>query len=674
MMTISETLAKIGESYAAGLFLCESRSLYYRHCAGYAAYFDAFKLPEYHGEPLYPCGGQWLWTDVLTHPEYAMTYTYSGAMLRDRFAERRASDPAAACITDADMENAIAAMDAFWAENGFPGGWLHGCPNYHRVINEGLASYRARALATKGDADFRDGTVLLLDAIERLLARIHVYLCDIGAPAALCDAIARVPLYPARTYYEGLVSWNMVYYLDGCDNLGCIDRGLAHLYDGTDLTHVIAQLFENVNQTERWSCTLGPDYNEITAQALRAIKGKRRPLLELRTTPEMPEELWQIASDMLCSGATNPSFYNDRGIHDMIAYHLPQIPDDELALFCGCGCTETNLEGLTRAGGTDDDLNLLLLLEQYMKAHLTTVSSFEEFYEGLIAHTCNATNRMLDGLSARYHYMAEHLPNPMRSILTDDCIDKGLDYNAGGARYTWTMNADAGLINVIDSLWAIKTLVFDEKRYTAEEFLSNLAKEDDAFIAILKACPCFGLDDPNVDALAKDYTTRIYSVYKNRPKDDFIDAFTLTEHQFMRYEPDGRAVGPTPDGRRAGEPTCDSVAALRGKAKKGPTAMLSSAAGLPQHLAMGMTVLNLTISKRVAENPAMLRALIDGYFEKGGLQVQVTVTSPEELLDALAHPDRHADMIVRVGGYSEYFGRLSPALQKAVVERDVHNL
>ena len=148
----------------------------------------------------------------------------------------------------------------------------------------------------------------------------------------------------------------------------------------------------------------------------------------------------------------------------------------------------------------------------------------------------------------------------------------------------------------------------------------------------------------------------------------------MTEHQFSRYEGAGRVVGPTPDGRHAGDPTCDSVAALRGKAKKGPTAMLSSAARLPQHLAMGMTVLNLTVAKRVVQNPVLLRALVEGYFDRGGLQVQVTVTSAEELQDALLHPEKHNDLIVRVGGYSEYFNRLSPALKTAVLERNIHDI
>ncbi|MBQ9717894.1 MAG: formate C-acetyltransferase/glycerol dehydratase family glycyl radical enzyme, partial [Clostridia bacterium] len=135
---------------------------------------------------------------------------------------------------------------------------------------------------------------------------------------------------------------------------------------------------------------------------------------------------------------------------------------------------------------------------------------------------------------------------------------------------------------------------------------------------------------------------------------------------------EGQRVGPTPDGRKKGEPTCDSIAAIRGKATEGPTAMLKSAAKLPQNLADGISVLNLTLSKSFVGDA--LRALVDSYFALGGIQVQVTCTSAEELQDALETPDKHRDLIVRVGGYSDYFVNLSPALRKTVVERNIHEL
>ena len=665
-MTCYEVFQKIGEVYAAELFLHEDRSLFYRHCAAQAAWFDAMQPVAYNGESLYPCGSAYLHSDCAVVSHYAKTYEYNDARMTEKLS--------ASGLPDEDCARALDAIRSYWDKHHFPVGWLHGAPNYHRIIKEGLSSYRTRAYQTAGDDDFRDGVILVLDAMERYVGRSAAYLRSVGASESLCRAMERVPFLPAETYYEGLVAWNLIFYLDGCDNLGCLDRGLAHLYRGEDLTDVIGQLFANIDAVGMWSCTLGPDYNEITKQALYAIRGRRRPLLELRTTPEMPEELWKIAGEMLTSGATNPSFYNDRGIHDMMAEYLPKIAEEDLPLFCGCGCTETNLEGLTRAGGTDDDLNLAKLFEEYLHERLTSCETFDAFYTGLCKTVRDRTNAMLDRLRDAYFYCAEHLPAPVRTIFIDDCIDRGLDYHAGGPRYTWTMNSNSGLINVIDSLAAVRKLIYEEHRYTAEEFLSLLSAEDPALYTQLAACPCFGVDDAETDALATDFATHVYSVYKDRGSEGFIDAFTLTEHQFSRYEWAGRVVGPTPDGRHRGDPTCDSVAALRGKAKKGPTAMLTSAARLPQKLAMGMTVLNLTVAKRVVENPVLLRALVEGYFEQGGLQIQVTATSAEELQDAMEHPEAHDDLIVRVGGYSEYFNRLSPALKAAVLERNIHEV
>lgn len=667
MMTLSECFRLLGEPYAAGLFSCEERSLFYRHCAAQAEWFDTRYPVEYRGESLYPCGAAFLASDCAVVSHYAKTYEYHDQRMTEKLAS--------SALCETDRERVHTAIRDYWDAHHFPVGWLHGAPNYHRIIKEGLSSYRDRARQRKAnDHDFYEGVILLLDAMERYVSRCAEYLISVGAPKELCDAVSRVPFQPAETYYEGLVAWNLIFYLDGCDNLGCLDRGLAHLYRSEDLTDVIGQLFANIDAVGMWSCTLGPDYNEITKQALYAIRGRRRPLLELRTTPEMPEELWKISGEMLLSGASNPSFYNDRGIHDMMADYLPKIAEEDLPLFCGCGCTETNLEGLTRAGGTDDDINLARIFEQYLHKNLAVYETFDDFYTGLCKTMRSEISAMLDRLTDAYLYCAKNLPHPIRTLFTDDCIDRGKDYHAGGPRYTWTMNSNSGLINVIDSLAAVKKLVYEERRYTPEEFLSLLTAEDPAFYTVLATCPCFGTDDLTVDEMGTDFTTQIYSVYRERESVEFIDAFTLTEHQFSRYEWAGRAVGPTPDGRHRGDPTCDSVAALRGKAKKGPTAMLSSAARLPQHLAMGMTVLNLTVAKRVVQNPALLRGLVEGYFAKGGLQVQITVTSAEELRDAMENPAAHEDLIVRVGGYSEYFNRLSPALKKAVLERNIHDL
>ena len=649
----------ISEPYAAGLFEEPDRGYFYRHCLGYARYFEHLAPAVYEeGEKLYPCGTKFF-CDAAVIPDLAITYTINWEKLQKKNAE----------------ESAVAALKEFYEISRNPDGWTHGAPNFKRILNEGLASYRERVEMRPADTaeekDFRDGLLVLIDAMQDYMDRSVQYLKDCGAPAELVEALSHVPFAPARNYYEGLVSWNMIAYFDGMDNLGCLDEGLAHLYNGEDMTEVIGQMFENINQVGNWSCTIGcSSYNAITEQALRAVYGKRRPMLELMVRMDMPEKLWELAAENIKSGCTNPSFYNAEGIHAMLQKRFPQMSEEELNLFCGCGCTETNIQGISRAGGTDADLRLPLIFLEYMKEQLGTCADFETFYEGFCSRVVECINRLLDKVTEAYLYRAKYLPQPMRTLFFDDCIEKGKDYNAGGARYTWTMTSHSGLINVMDSLLAVRELIYRKKQFTPEAFIALLEAEDESFFRILKSCPCYGVDDPDADELAADFAGRMYRVYRERPPYAFIDAYTLTDHQFDRYEFTGAMAGPTPDGRKGGMPTCDSIAAIRGKAVEGPTAMLKSAAKLPQHLVDGIAVLNLTIQKNFSNE--VLCGLVKGYMSLGGIQMQVTCTDSRELQDAMLHPEKYEDLIVRVGGYSEYFNKLSPALKQTVLERNIH--
>ena len=668
MNKISSFFKSIDEPYAAGLFENPEKGLFFRHCCGYARWFDFAEPPVYkEGELLYPCGKRYFEQNQYrrsVYPVYAQTYQYNRSALEKKCEGK-------------DAGFALDAMNEFREKSYNPWGWTHGSPNYSRIVKEGFDSYRERVLKINADTqekqEFRDGMLMLIDSMKGFAQRCLEYLISVNAPEKLISALKQVPWKPARTYYEGLVCWNTVFYFDGCDNLGCLDAGLAHLYDGEDLTEVIGQLFDNIDAVDMWSCAIGPNYNEITRQALRAIKGRRRPLLELRITDDVPDDIWQIASDDLAFGSTNPSFYNEKGIHDMLHTRFPQIKEADLLRFCGGGCTETNLEGLTHAGGTDCDVNLLKAFEEYLYSSLAEKESFEEFFEGMCQKAERVTDETIDRIEEVYRYRSKYLPHPMRTLLFDDCIDNCRDYNNGGTRYSWTMNSESGLINVIDCLAAVKDIYYEKKMYSAEDFLALLKAEDRDFFGKLKTCPCFGTDNEEVDRMGARLAERIFSVYRNKkPTLEFLDGFTLTEHQFTRYEGAGRNVGPTPDGRSAGQPTCDSLAALRGKAVKGPTAMLCSSSKLPQHLVDGISVVNLTLTKSVCANPLLLKSMVTGYFGMGGIQLQITATSAEELKDALVHPEKHNDLIVRVGGYSEYFNRLSPALKQAVVERNVH--
>jgi formate C-acetyltransferase len=144
---------------------------------------------------------------------------------------------------------------------------------------------------------------------------------------------------------------------------------------------------------------------------------------------------------------------------------------------------------------------------------------------------------------------------------------------------------------------------------------------------------------------------------------------------FVTYPGAGAPVGATPDGRRAGEPIADSIGPYQGRDRRGPTAMLRSVAKLPLDLAVGTPILNARFARDLFLSPdgrRKLIGLIRTYFGLGGLQIQVNVVDQAVLRDAIEHPDRHGDLLIRVGGYSDLFVRLPLDLQKTILERTEH--
>jgi formate C-acetyltransferase len=267
----------------------------------------------------------------------------------------------------------------------------------------------------------------------------------------------------------------------------------------------------------------------------------------------------------------------------------------------------------------------------------------------------------------------------MRSLLIDDCIDRGVEYNAGGARYNWSVVNVAGLPNVADSLAAVQEVVFDTQETTGSELLQALRANfsgSEPLRQRLIRCPKYGNDQPQVDAIAADVAEHVFSEF-GRHTPWRGGRFLPSCIQFTTYAREGAKVGATPDGRRAAEPLGDSVGPVAGRDRHGPTAMIKSVTRLPLHLALGTPVLNVRFSKELFESSGgrmAVRDLIRTYFDLGGMQVQVSVVDQATLVDAIAHPERHEDLIVRVGGFSAHFNSLSHELKLSILERTEHTL
>jgi formate C-acetyltransferase len=276
----------------------------------------------------------------------------------------------------------------------------------------------------------------------------------------------------------------------------------------------------------------------------------------------------------------------------------------------------------------------------------------------------------------------KHIRFPFLSTVSiQTCMDKGQDLLFPDPAATMFGISDRALIDVVDSLMAVKKLVFDDKKLTMEELLNALNSNFDGVRGeeIRRMClaqPKFGNDIDEVDLLANKISVDSYQIingYDNSPFRNYMIAREgLAWHYFG-----GLGVGALPNGRKAFEPLNDgSLSPMRGADKNGPTAVLRSAlkAGFKESHA---TVLNQKFSAgilRSDESIGKLVAYTNAFLTNGGSHIQYNMVDSNELRDAKIHPENHRDLIVRIGGFSAYFTQLSPGIQDDVINRSEHSL
>ena len=651
-MTVTKFM-EMKEYHAAGLYEEPDRSLFYRKALGLRRFYENCSLPAYEGKPLYPSG-------KVQCPD-----CYDGLAVDFEKIEKLAPELHRQIHGDFHRFQSSVPSEHTVAGDMY----THSMPNYERILKEGLQSYAVRAARIE-DRDFREGLLHLLEGIRTYANRCADYVASVGGEERLVAALRSVPMNPARNIYEAVVAWNMVLYLDYCDNLGCVAQGLLPYYNGEDITDLLANLFDNLDDNEGYSMALGTDYNPLTLQCLEASKGKRRPMIELFVDQNTPAEIWDKAFEVIRTSNGQPAFYNPSALLGGLQRKLPVISDGDLKKFCGGGCTESMIAGCSNVGSLDAGINLLLLLEHTIHTNLQKAKNFEEFYTAYLSSVEETVNRVTEGISQSQLDRAKYNPLPMRTLLIDDCIDRQLEFNQGGARYKWSIINFAGLINVIDSMLVIRDLVFGGQM-PPDAFVEKLRANDRAFLQQVRNHPiCFGRDDPEANDFSRRISSDIFSLLDEK-KPAIGEAFLPSSIQFNSQVMAGKTIGATPDGREATAPLCDSLGAIFAKDIKGPTALLNSVASLALQKALGTPIFSFNINPDFKNE--ILKALVLGYMQQGGIQIQITCISRELLEEAYRNPEDHKNLVVRVGGYSEYFYRLTDELKRMVINRTIQS-
>ncbi len=619
-------------------------------------------------------------------------------------------------LLNSPITDALNESGAHWG-----GGWGgHGNPDYGRIINFGTDYIRSIIEENRDkhpqEAWFYNSCSYALDAIDIMGSRYHEEAlkraeeCENADDKAfflrMAEAFEVVPKKPSYDFMSAMCSFMLIFALDGSDSPGRFDQYMYESYTKTenkkDVLDLLDRLWDYFHDHRSWNlCISGSDENwndesnELTYAILEMVrnKGYNTPNLTCRIHRNTPQKLWEAIADTLSVGTGLPALYND----DVVCIALEKIgisPDDSHD-YCMNGCNQIDILGKSHMGledgevvftkclefalhnGVDAMTNEKISIETGDPATFTSYERFEKAFldqlEFVTYNACSSANRyqQMRGL---------YEPHPLRSCLIEGCLEKGRDYRNGGPLYNHGQILAEGIADTGDSLYAIKKLIYDEKKYTMAELIDALNKNFEGYEKLhrdFKNCEKFGNDIEEADNITARALNRFFTVLK-RNNTYRGGVFTGGCSPFNRAANYGKKTAALPNGKLKGEPLlADSIAATPGRDTEGPTSQIKSVLKF-NHLDAGSGfVFQNKFEKKMfntEKGKASFIALAKTFFKNGGQQYTISVVSPEDLLRAKEHPENHRSLIVRVGGYSDYFVNLSSELQDNVIERTFLNI
>jgi len=423
--------------------------------------------------------------------------------------------------------------------------------------------------------------------------------------------------------------------------------------------------------------------------ALTALKIQRdtrslSPSLSLRCYTGMNKRVYDAAMDCIFDGCDFPLLYNDDVSVPCVEKSFNVSKEDaEQYIMSNCGeynidhksiatpsgsISYTKVFELTLNNGIDPFTGKRMLLQT---GRLEDYASFDDLWAAFEKQVDNILDIVTAGMGHVYKAVRTRSHNLFASALTDGCIEKGTGI-IGGAKYCGYIVESHTMMTVADSLYAIKKLIFDERKMTAERMAEALRANFEGYETerrMMMNIPKFGNDDGGADDMAKRVISMIANKTAAMAQKRGVD-FCLPSHISVdAYVHLGKFICATPDGRKAGEPVGNSNNPLAGRDKSGVTALLNSMAKIKPEPSAGH-VNHLKLSPAMAKNNrTQIEALIRTFFKNGGNYLCVSVAGREELLAAVKEPEKYSHLMVRIGGYSARFIDLPPELQEETIAR-----
>ena len=458
------------------------------------------------------------------------------------------------------------------------------------------------------------------------------------------------------------------------------------------------------------------------------------PSLSIRVWNGSPHELLIKAAELTRTGIGLPAYYNDEVI-------IPALQNRGLTLedareYNIIGCVEPQKAGKTDGWHDAAFFNMCRPLELVFSngmdkgelvgiqtGDVTKMTTFEEFFDAYKKQMEYCISLMVNADNAIDVAHSERVPLPYESCMVDDCLSRGLSVQEGGAVYNFTGPQGFGIANMADSLYAIRKLVYEDKKVSMEEYKQALAWNydkglDQQSVSDMSEMILKGMQDAGMAVNTDTAKAVLQTVMRLKPTEEQLRRFTEIHHMIDEVPKFGNAIddvdyfardvaytysrplqkymnprgghyqaglypvsanvplggqtGATPDGRYAHTPVADGVSPTAGKDVKGPTAAATSVSRLDHFIVSNGTLFNQKFHPSALAGREGLEkfvALIRTFFDQKGMHMQFNVVDRETLLDAQKHPENYAHLVVRVAGYSALFTTLSRSLQDDIIRR-----
>ncbi len=431
--------------------------------------------------------------------------------------------------------------------------------------------------------------------------------------------------------------------------------------------------------------------NDVTYMVLDVIDEMRllQPSSNIQLSRKNPDRFLKKACRIISKGWGQPSIFNADSVVEELVRQGKSLEDARNGGTSGCveagafGKEAYILTGyfnlvkvleITLNNGTDPRTGKKTGLETGEASKFNSFQELMEAYKKQLHHFIEIKIRGNNVIEKLY---ADLMPSPFLSILTNDCIKSGKDYNSGGARYNSNYIQGVGIGTLTDSFASIKKHVFDDKTCSMNELLDALQNNFEGCerlrLLVVNNTPKYGNDDDYADDIMKELFDAYYNEVNGRKTVKGgtyrVDMLPTTCHVYF-----GSVTGATPDGRKSGQPQSEGISPVQGSDMYGPTAVIKSA-GKMDHIKTGGTLLNLKFTPDLVKDDEginRLSQLVRSYFKLDGHHIQFNIVSADTLRKAQKDPEQYKDLIVRVAGYSDYFCDLTQALQEEIITRTEH--